>query len=915
MEEEYDYSEFHSDKEIQEEYDPYDAQSIHSDEPLEYTEDSSANFEISKSGNKDSNLELNLPASRYDSGNIKPISEQSSEESPSQHPKSSSQIKIQEERLAKAQNALNKLKTEEATKRGKKPVPAKSEKKLPAKKPAPITKPKTIVKSKQPESLMGFQVESVQKATESAAPGANPVSKLNISQASSNNNNLSKSLQKKQEEIKREEAHKQSMSNIRGFMNDNKSKAQKEMEDMMQLQKNLLQREREYKQTAPPEKREKTAPPPPPVPQPRNLGENLYKLHQLAENEAGKSKLSAASLSGSMLQAIKHLTSMVSEELIVKEVQEEIKKADKCEIILSSGKDCMRGEVDYHEETRKLTRRYKLLLQEQLELNNVRTEEVKKQMDLKEKIKILEPTKAVVKLNNGKYIRAGMMPQLGVYDTIEKLEDVTADIMKENPLDVVIDKIEKQGATIQDIFNQLDSDNDKVLTLAEIRDGLPRIQVKLTDEDKKLMIKALDSNSDGVVSLEEFTTILNPKLNVQKEYRAIVGNLDINNPIVFEEEILDMRLRGRMLKKDLPGLISRLSVKLPSEKKLVQQIKDLEKLLADRNVRRSSDNSAAVQLQDQVKKYSEIKTQVFEEVENEVSTQALQVSQLKEKLNAKNVSSAQLNSHVNNLKNQLDTSSTKKQHLAKMEDKLDKENRFIAIIIIQAGIKRFLNRIRYRKEKLRRRVAARVISRSYKKYKEIKEQQQTQAATKIQNAFRMKKAINLKNQLKQDKQAVGPNDQSLNQSQTVSHQEDLGYNCEKCNSQADRLCKLCRSHYCPDCFSQYHQSESHLFFLLSSCYDGNFSLNTSHLSAAELDAIVDITDHLRKRRINIYEFLQQYDQSSSGEIDLDVLKQILYSRELAFDSTHIANLLLIAQRYEDSSHYVDYYELCALFCS
>ncbi|CAG9321190.1 unnamed protein product [Blepharisma stoltei] len=887
-----------------------------SDEEIDYIEeefeDDSISFSVSAS-NRDlpPGVELNLPPSRYQT-EVKAISERSFEESPSQP--THEEIKKQEDRLAKAQNALNKLKQEEAAKKSQKKVTKKpNPPKIPAKKQ---TVKKAQQKEKKAEAFTGFQLEKPVKGTESAAPGAAPSTNLNLNSLEKSQS-LSSSIQRKQDQINREQAHKESLNAIRPLMNENKAKAQKEIEDMKQLQKNLIKREREYNKPPPAEKREKIAPPPPPVPQPRSLGEKRYKLHQLAENDTtgGKGKLSAGSLSGSMLQALTILSSMISEEFIIKEVQEELKNTEKSQNILASGKDCIRGEIDYHEETRKLCKKYIELLQQQLKLNDLKNEELAKQNELKEKIKILEPTKAVVKVNNGKYVRAGMMPQTGIYDTIEKLEDVNADILKENPLDVVIEKIEKQGASVQDIFEQLDSDNDKVLTLAEIRDGLPRIQVRLTDQDKQLMIQELDKNSDGVISNEEFITILNPKLAVQKEYRAIVGNLDINNPIVFEEEILDMRLKGRMLKKDIPNLVNKLSTKLPSEKKLIQQIKDLEKLLNDLNIKRTPDTSISTQLEEKVKKYSALKEEVWNQVENDLAQQSMQVNELKQQLIDKNIATAHLNSDVETKQAEIAKKSIKKDKLETVEKKLDVENKLIAIIIIQAGVKRFINRIRYRKERLRRAAAARIITRNFKKFVVYRKNKKNDAAIKIQSLFKMNKAIKLKNKLKKEaEEAQEAISSARNRSST--QREENWHNCEQCGRLADRLCKLCRIHFCANCFAGQHQFESHLFYLLSSCsIEQNTSLSASYLSVAELDAIVDIRYHLDYRNIDLFDFLRQWDEENTGEIDYDIFKTILNDRELGFDTTHIANLLLISQRFEELDQCVDYVHLCQLFSS
>lgn len=64
-------------------------------------------------------------------------------------------------------------------------------------------------------------------------------------------------------------------------------------------------------------------------------------------------------------------------------------------------------------------------------------------------------------------------------------------------------------------------------------------------------MKALDADANGVVSLPEWVQILKPKLDDEKDFRAIMCNVDIDDPIDLEEKTLDLRYRARRLEDEL----------------------------------------------------------------------------------------------------------------------------------------------------------------------------------------------------------------------------------------------------------------------------------------------------------------------------------------------------------------------------
>lgn len=48
---------------------------------------------------------------------------------------------------------------------------------------------------------------------------------------------------------------------------------------------------------------------------------------------------------------------------------------------------------------------------------------------------------------------------------------------EQSPAEKLVSKIVEQGVTINDVYRMLDSDGDGVLTMAEIRQCMPQIQL------------------------------------------------------------------------------------------------------------------------------------------------------------------------------------------------------------------------------------------------------------------------------------------------------------------------------------------------------------------------------------------------------------------------------------------------------
>ena len=53
------------------------------------------------------------------------------------------------------------------------------------------------------------------------------------------------------------------------------------------------------------------------------------------------------------------------------------------------------------------------------------------------------------------------------------------------------------------------------------------------------------------MTLEEFVCTLKPPIEIRKEYKKIMENAKIENPLELEEKILDLYYRGKELEKEV----------------------------------------------------------------------------------------------------------------------------------------------------------------------------------------------------------------------------------------------------------------------------------------------------------------------------------------------------------------------------
>lgn len=118
---------------------------------------------------------------------------------------------------------------------------------------------------------------------------------------------------------------------------------------------------------------------------------------------------------------------------------------------------------------------------------------------------------------------------------------------KVSPLDSLVKKFERQGYTVEQAFYLFDDNGDGLLTSKEIRAGFRDQELDALDSEIDALVIAIDKDANGMVSLPEWVAVLSPKLEVEKDFRAIMSNVDIDDPIDLEEKTLDLRFRTKAL--------------------------------------------------------------------------------------------------------------------------------------------------------------------------------------------------------------------------------------------------------------------------------------------------------------------------------------------------------------------------------
>ena len=67
------------------------------------------------------------------------------------------------------------------------------------------------------------------------------------------------------------------------------------------------------------------------------------------------------------------------------------------------------------------------------------------------------------------------------------------------------------------------------------------------DTEIDALVAAIDKDTNGVVSMPEWVAVLTPKMEVERDFRGIMQNVDIDDPIEMEEKTLDLRFRTKAL--------------------------------------------------------------------------------------------------------------------------------------------------------------------------------------------------------------------------------------------------------------------------------------------------------------------------------------------------------------------------------
>lgn len=104
-------------------------------------------------------------------------------------------------------------------------------------------------------------------------------------------------------------------------------------------------------------------------------------------------------------------------------------------------------------------------------------------------------------------------------------------------------------------------------------------KIELKPEEWDQFYKTIDADNNGVLTVEEWVEILSPKLTAQNDYMAVLGGINIQDPLVLEERILDLQYRNRRLDSELKVLRQQPGGKHDKKKeykKLAKQIVEAE---------------------------------------------------------------------------------------------------------------------------------------------------------------------------------------------------------------------------------------------------------------------------------------------------------------------------------------------------
>jgi hypothetical protein len=548
--------------------------------------------------------------------------------------------------------------------------------------------------------------------------------------------------------------------------------------------------------------------------------------------------------------------------------------------------------------------------------------------------------------------------------------NTSTDLLRDDPIDAVVNKIERQGMSLAQVFAQLDEDGDRVLTLGEIRAQIGKVgkDVDLTADEIDLIMKKLDENSDGIVTIDEFLALLDPKLAVQKEYRALIGDLEANDPIVIEEMILDMRMRGHLYQDEMPNLQSQIKSNLPSEQRLVNRIKLLEQKMAAKRISLHPSTEATHTLNKQVTAMRFQMEETKGTMSATIQNRQRQVGKVQTEVNEKMKNAAVLGVQVAKARAETAYGMKQLEGLEVMREGIQKKNQLIAAVMIQALIKRWKQRRKFKAELISKRHAARVIQRQYRRH--IAKQQEN-AAVKIQSHFRRIQAVKTRDSLSRQKAASKPApsiplpdittvkspappvqtfsprspvlaaEQSFQPSQGESHifsfvesagqgekeeaiddqasespmeeekQEENGEEeqvCTVCSLPAERWCQDCSACFCLLCFKSNHYNirPEHVYAdLIEPPLD---------LSQAEFDTVSAAKSALSRARVDLAALFASKDQDNTGLLTSLQLLEVLKNPAIGLSDTDAADLieLAVSHFYNEELQGCEYQGLLAL---
>lgn len=66
-----------------------------------------------------------------------------------------------------------------------------------------------------------------------------------------------------------------------------------------------------------------------------------------------------------------------------------------------------------------------------------------------------------------------------------------------------------------------------------------------------MLVDQIDADNNGILTIEEWIQCLSPKIDIRREYNAIMQGINIDDPLVLEEKILDLKFRTRYLIHEL----------------------------------------------------------------------------------------------------------------------------------------------------------------------------------------------------------------------------------------------------------------------------------------------------------------------------------------------------------------------------